>query len=115
MQHIVNVAFDFDDRKIGEYIETQCQRDVLEECVKQAMKQLNDLAGGEYRWERNSVARYVADKVVDRVIDEHGNEIIDLAATALAMRLSSRNKWRDVIAEARVELGMGGSEGADEA
>lgn len=105
MQHIINVAFDFDDKKISEYIEKDAKRDILEQCCGKVMANIERDLPMNYRY--SSKWKELAESVVGKKLDECKDDIIDLAALTLAMRTGSKKKWKQMLAEAKAELGEG--------
>lgn len=71
MQHIVEVAFDFNDKQISEYIENQFEEDVRDGIVSKAWRKFkNSIPGITYDRDRD-LMDFVADAMYKRLMDEH--------------------------------------------
>ena len=106
MQHIVEVAFDFNDKQISEYIEKQLEKDVRDGVVSKAWgKFKNSIPGMTYDRDRDFMD-FVADAMYRRFMDEHADELVRLAALTLAMRTDRRRAWKEALADAARELGF---------
>lgn len=101
-QHIINVAFDFDDAAISKYIESAARQDVIDTCTEQIMEGVKK-ALPRYGTEAQSWKEF-ANEALHMFFVEHKDKIIDLAATALAIRANSSKRWKVVIKEAKMEL-----------
>lgn len=109
MQHIVEVAFDFNDKAITAYIENQLEKDVRDGITSKAWKEFRDRVP-HVTYDRDAdFMEYMADSVYKRFMDEHANELVRLAVLTLAKRTSCRKAWKEVLADAEAELG--GKEG----
>lgn len=108
MQHIVEVAFDYNDRAITEYIENQLEKDVRDGVTSKAWKEFRDRVPHMTYDKDRDFMEYMADAVYKRFMDEHRDELVRLAALTLAKRTSCRKAWKEALADAMTELGMGG-------
>ena len=108
MQHIVEVAFDYNDKQISEYIESQLENDVRDSVVAKAWGKFKDSVPSMTYDKDRDFMEYMADAVYKRFMDEHRDELVRLAALTLAMRTDRRRPWKDALADAMTELGMGG-------
>ena len=105
MQHIVEVAFDYNDKAITEYIENQLEKDVRDGVTSKAWKEFRDrVPRMTYDRDRDFI-EYMADAVYKRFMDEHADELVRLAALTLAMRTGRRRAWKEALADAEAELG----------
>lgn len=105
MQHIVEVAFDYDDKAITEYIENQLEKDVRDGVTSKAWEKFSDhVPSVTYDRDRDFM-EYMADAVYKRFRDEHADELMKLAALTLAMRTDRRKAWKEALADAEAELG----------
>ena len=84
MQHIVQIAFDFDDNKIRESIERNIENQIISNIQKQIEKEYFEKCWGE-----NPVESMVSGTVT-KIISEHKDEIIETAAKLLCERLLRR-------------------------
>jgi hypothetical protein len=104
MQHIVEVAFDFNDKQISEYIERQLEKDVRDGVVAKAWgKFKNSVPGRTYDSDRDFMD-FMADAVYKRFMEEHEDELVRLAALTIAMRAERRRAWKEALADAEAEL-----------
>lgn len=94
MQHILNIAFDFDDNAIKEKVE----RDAFNEVVKKLREDVNKSLLGEY-WNRDATynLRQLVSNKVDDIIREHKEDIIKAAAMEVANSIRRTKKCREVI------------------
>lgn len=105
MQHIVEVAFDFNDKAITEYIEKSLKDDVRDGVVSKAWgKFKGSVPSVTYDRDRDFMD-FMADAVYQRFMEEHGDELVRLAALTLAKRTDRRKAWKEALAEAEAELG----------
>lgn len=91
MQHIIQFAFDFEDDKIRRSIEENIESQVLSNIQKQIEK--------EYftkRWGEDPLGDMVSG-TVSKVITEHKEEIVDMAAKLLCERLLKRKGVKEQI------------------
>ena len=108
MQHIVEVAFDYNDKAITGYIENQLEKDVRDGVTSKAWEKFSDhVPRVTYDRDRDFM-EYMADAVYKRFRDEHADELMRLAALTLAMRTYRKRPWKDALEDAMTELGMGG-------
>lgn len=108
MQHIVEVAFDYNDKAITEYIENQLEKDVRDGVTSKAWEEFRDRVPHVTYDKDRDFMEYMADSVYKRFMDEHADELVRLAALTLAMRTDRRRVWKEALADAMTELGMGG-------
>ena len=105
MQHIVEVAFDFNDKAITEYIEKSLKDDVRDGVTSKVWKEFRNSVP-HMTYDRDvDFMEYMADAVYKRFMDEHADELIRLAALTLAMRTDRRRVWKEALADAMTELG----------
>ncbi len=112
MQHIVEVAFDFNDKEITEYIESQLENDVRDSVVAKAWKEFKDSVPRMTYDRDRDFMDFMTDAVYKRFIEEHGSELVGLAATTLAMRAERRKAWKEALADA--EAALSGKEDGNE-
>lgn len=108
MQHIVEVAFDYNDKAITEYIENQLEKDVRDGVTSKAWEKFKDFVPGRTYDRDRDFMDFMVDAVYKRFIEEHEAEFVRLAAMTLAMRAERRRVWKEALADAMTELGMGG-------
>lgn len=71
MQHIVEVAFDFNDKAITEYIENQLEKDVRDGVTSKAWKEFRDSVPHVTYDRDGDFMEYMADAVYKRFRDAH--------------------------------------------
>ena len=69
MQHIVEVAFDFNDKQISEYIEKQLEKDVRDGVTSKAWKEFRDSVPHVTYDRDGDFMEYMADAVYKRFMD----------------------------------------------
>lgn len=110
MEHILQVAFQFDDEAVKKRLEDQCFREVVDRIVNE----YKSVVGERYRYsgwdpyaskEKKIEDRFhqaVCDDVLEGVNDfciRHKDEIIDLAASKIADKLSRTKKAKEILNE----------------
>lgn len=104
MQHIVEVAFDFNDKAITKYIESQLEKDVRDGVVAKAWGKFKDSVPGRTFNRDRDFMDFMVDAVYKRFMEEHEAEFVRLAAMTLAMRAERRRAWKEALADAEAEL-----------
>ncbi|RHJ96145.1 hypothetical protein DW090_01430 [Olsenella sp. AM05-17] len=104
MQHIVEVAFDFNDKQISEYIEKQLEKDVRDGVVSKAWGKFKDSVPGITYDRDREFMDFVADAMYRRFMEEHEDELVRLAALTIAMRAERRRAWKEALADAEAVL-----------
>lgn len=102
MQHIVNVAFDFDDKKITDSIENQVHKEVVDNITEEVKKIIF-----EKKWRYNkpydednpSPLRKIVESRVSEMLQENKDIIIEGAIKSLADKLSRTKQVRDAVGE----------------
>lgn len=98
MQHVVNIAFDFDDdrvKMIAENTIAQDMNNIIKEIIldKIAPEKCSYYTGKKDRdWE---VFNRQVKKRIDAIMNEHKQEIIDLAASKLADSFKRTKAWKE--------------------
>lgn len=98
MQHIINIAFDFDDDKIRSIAEGKCKT-AMDEIIKEIV--LDRMAPNEYNFysrknERNWEHLYsMVHSHIDSFIEEHKEEILERAAGKIADSLKRTKAWKE--------------------
>lgn len=105
MQHIVEIAFDYNDEAITGYIESQLEKDVRDSVVAKAWREFKDSVPTRTYDKDRDFMDFMTDAVYKRFIEEHESELMGLAAMTLAMRTERRKAWKQALAEAEAELG----------
>lgn len=103
MQHILQVAFDFDDERVRGIVEKAIEQD-LDTIIKGII--LDNLAPEKYSYYGGKIDRnweVFNDKVkerIDTILEEHKQEIIELAAVKLADSFKRTKVWKEKASEA---------------
>ena len=98
MQHIVNIAFDFDDDKVRSIAEKKCQ-DSMDEIIKEII--LDQIAPLRYSYYDKKETRDFSlmqrkiDDAMNAYMEEHREEIIDRAAEKLADSFKRTKIWKE--------------------
>ena len=102
MQHILNIAFDFDDEKVRTIAEKKIEQD-MDSIVKGII--LDHIAPEIYNRYRGQTDRNwevfnqkVNDRI-DNIMEEHKQEIIELAAVKLADSFKRTKVWKEKASE----------------
>ena len=106
MEHILNIAFDFDDNRVRNVIEKQACEQVINKLSKDIEKALAAEASGYY-YKRSKVGdgiAAIAKSRVDRIIDDNKDIIIQEAAKQLADRLMRTKAAKNAVEAAVKEL-----------
>ena len=104
MQHIVEVAFDFEDKAITKYIESQLENDVLDSVVAKAWREFRDSVPTMTYDKDRDFMKFMTDAVYERFMEDHEAELMRLAAMTLAMRAYRRRTWKEALADAEAAL-----------
>ena len=106
MEHILNIAFDFDDNRVRNVIEKQA----CEQAINKLSKDIEDALVAEasgYYYNRSKVGdgiAAIAKSRVDRIIDDNKDIIIQEAAKQLAGRLMRTKAAKNAVDAAVKEL-----------
>ena len=102
MQHVVNIAFDFDDERVKKILEDTTV-DKVQKDIKQAI--IDELFEKRV-WERNSHADPEKDPLsgwardyIRELITEYKEDICRAAANEIAESMSKSKKWKELIVE----------------
>ena len=112
MEHILQVAFQFDDEAVKKRLENQCFTEVVDRLIKEYKKVATkdyQYNGYDNYWQvseadklDNKFIQLVEDHVADGIhqyCEEHKDEIIELAATKLANKLAKTKKAKEILNE----------------
>lgn len=100
MQHIVNVAFDFDDNKITSSIESQVHKEVVGNITEEVKKIIFEKKWG-YRKDYDDcdpapLKRMVDDRISE-ILEENKDVIINGAIKILADKLSRTKQVKEAV------------------
>lgn len=93
MQHIVNLAFDVDDQKIINSIETNAEKEVINEIKDKVEKRFMT------RYYSNDPLREIVEKECRKICLEHEDEIIEKAIKLVAEKIMRKKSMKEKIAE----------------
>lgn len=93
MQHIINVAFDFDDQRITESIENQVEQQVVHNITEEVKHLIFEKRWGNNYNENNPtpLRRMIEDQIAI-ILDEHKAEITNNASKMLSGKLLEANQ-----------------------
>lgn len=108
MQHILNIAFDFDDEKVKKVAENTVENEldrIIKDIVtdKIAPMKYNTWRPNERERDWSGLHNTVKD-TVETMINEHKDEIIELAADKLVKSIKSTKAWRSTKEEIMKEM-----------
>lgn len=98
MQHVLNIAFDFDDEKVRTIVEKAIEQD-MDSIIKEII--LDRIAPHEYSYFNNKKERQwskfeeMLDGRIDAILEEHKEEIIDRASTKLVESYKRTKAWKE--------------------
>lgn len=101
MQHIVNIAFDFDDEtvrsRIEENVEARVVR-IIADNIESAMFRRCGF-GISYESNKKETYRELMKNQMNKFLEDHKAEILDIAGSDLAERLSRTKAAREIVKE----------------
>lgn len=102
MQHIVNVAFDFDDKKITDSIEAHVHKEVVDNITEEVKNVIFEQKWGYRKCYDDCnpapLKRMIEDRVSE-VLEENKDIIIDGAIKLLAEKLSRTKQVKEAVGE----------------
>ena len=93
-QHIVNVAFDFDDQKVREILEQSAVEDVENKLLGEIKEAIR--GEGYYRATEKEAMKSMVERQIDRFLEENRDTIIEVVVERLYERISRVKKVRNV-------------------
>jgi hypothetical protein len=102
MEHVVQIAFDFDDQRVKDIVEKGCVDQINKELKQHVIDGLFKQEWGS-SWNKHGDPNrgfqdWVEDAVKD-VLNENRDTICKLAAHELAQSISKSSKWKEKIVE----------------
>lgn len=100
MQHIVNVAFDFDDKRIVESIESQVHKEVIDNITEETKKIIFEKRWGynkSYNENDPAPLKQMIEHRISEVLDENKDIIINGAIKTLADRLARTKQVKEAV------------------
>lgn len=102
MQHVVQIAFDFDDAQVKKIVEKGCVDTINTELKQYVIDELFEKGWGSGWNKHGDPSRGFQDWVKDEVRDvlkENREYICQLAAKELATSMNKNPKWKEKIVE----------------
>lgn len=93
MQHIINLAFDVDDQRIIDSIETHAEATVINDIKNQVEKRFMT------RYYSNDPLRSIVEDECRKICVEHENEIVERAIKLVAEKIMRKKSIKEKIAE----------------
>lgn len=93
-QHIVNVAFDFDDKKVREILEQSAVEDVENKLLEEIKETIR--GEGYYRATEKEAMKSMVSRQIDRFLEKNRDTIIEVVVERLYERISRVKKVRNV-------------------
>lgn len=98
MQHIINVAFDFDDKRITESIEKQVHKEVVNNITNEVKKIIFKTSYRNIIDENDSEPlRKIVELHTKEILNDNKDKIIEMAASKLADSLKRSKAVKEVV------------------
>ena len=102
MQHIINIAFDFDDNKVKEIAENAIDNDINAIIEKIIIDYLAPEQTYYRGWEKKIERSWeeLSNKIDDRIdamLNEHKDEIIEMASDKLVRSYQRTKAWKEKV------------------
>ena len=109
MEHILNIAFDFDDEKVKQVAEKAVATDMATIINAIVTDKIAPMTSGWYgRQERDWSSLWnKVDSAIDKIIADNRDEIIEKAAEKLVKSARSTKAWKEKFAEVISEVENG--------
>lgn len=101
MQHVVNIAFDFDDDRVKKIVENGCVEKInkeLKQDVIDAIYKHDGWGSNSHGDPRHGLQDWVKEIVAD-ILKENREEICKLAAHEIVQSMNKSSKWKNMIVE----------------
>lgn len=95
MQHIVSIAFDFDDKSVSEKIERDVEMTVIAQIASDVREKIFNRAGNTFY----GLSKWTEDVMRD-VISGWKDEVIEMAAQMLAESYRRTKAWKEKAGQA---------------
>jgi len=106
MKHIVNIAFDFDDKKIAESIENQVYKEVVDNITTEVKKIIYKSSHySRDKFDNPEPLRCIVEGKVQDIMEEHKDQIIEMAASKLADSLKRSKAVKEAVGNVLTENG----------
>lgn len=99
MQHIINVAFDFDDEKVKASIENQVHKEVIDNITNEIKQNMyrKKWGGCGYDKDNPEPLKNMIEKNVKDILEDHKEMIIEIAANKLADSLKRSKAVKETV------------------
>lgn len=106
MEHILNIAFDFDDEKVKKTAEDAVNNEMTKIVKEIVTDKIAPMSSGWYgRQERDWKNLWdKVDSAISEMLAEHREEIIEKAADKLVKSAKSTKAWKEKFAEIMEEV-----------
>ena len=106
MQHVLNIAFDFDDEKVKQVAEKAVATDMATIINAIVTDKIAPMTSGWYgKRERDWSSLWnKVDSAIDKIIADNRDEIIEKAAEKLVKSARSTKAWKEKFAEIMDEV-----------
>ena len=94
-QHIINVAFDFDDNKVRKILEESAYNAVIQSIKEDVMSAVIDNPYRKSEGVYKEKLRYMVQDSIDSVLEDYKPEIINAAAEKLAEKFCRTKAFKD--------------------
>lgn len=109
MEHILNIAFDFDDEKVKQKAETAVENEMQTIIKDIVTDQIAPMSSGWYGKQQRDWSNLwnKVDRAIDKIIADNREEIIEKAADKLVKSAKSTKAWKEKFAEVMSEVENG--------
>lgn len=101
MEHILNIAFDFDDEKVRKTAERAVENEmdrIIQKIVTDEIAPMDSGWYGEPKHNWNKLWNHI-DHSIDRILTENRDEIIEKAADKLVRSVRASKAWKTKFAD----------------
>lgn len=99
MQHIVQIAFDFDDDSVKKKVEDGCVDSIYKELKQDVIDGLYEKRWGDKHANVNNGLQSWVIQEVYEILTENKEHICELAAHEIVQSMNKSTKWKDKIIE----------------
>ncbi len=102
MQHVVNVAFDFDDDRVKKILEDttveKVQKDIKQAIIDEVFEKSDWGRGSHANPENDPLSAWVT-RYIKELIGEYKEDIIKQAGKEIAQSMMKSSKWKQMVIE----------------
>lgn len=109
MEHILNIAFDFDDEKVKQKAETAVENEMQTIIKDIVTDEIAPMSSGWYGKQQRDWSHmwHDVERAIDKIIADNREEIIEKAADKLVKSAKSTKAWKEKFAEVMSEVENG--------